>query len=570
MAHRWMLSEPSAHREALMALINVPGVIAQILINRGVLTFDDARRFLKPRLDDLHDPFLMQDMDKAVDRMATALQRHEPVMVFGDYDVDGTTSTALLYLVLRGLSDRVSFYIPDRLQEGYGLSERGIDEAERRGSSLIIAVDCGITATREIDLARTAGIDVIVVDHHQPGDRLPDALALLNPKRPGCPYPFKDLCGVGLAYKVAQALAARLDLPQEIVETHLDLVALGTAADIVPLQGENRVLVKHGLEELQYSQKPGLRALITAAGLSDKELSTSQVVFGLAPRLNAAGRMGDASRGVRLMITTDADEAARLAEELNAENRRRQQQDELVFFEARTLVEQDACLREAKGLVLASDRWHPGVIGIVASRMVEAFCRPAVMIAVEGQVGRGSARTMGDFHLYDALKACSDLLVRFGGHRHAAGLTIRADRIDALRERFNDVVSERTTPADFIPRLPIDAEIAFQEIDARLIKLLKMLSPFGPDNRQPVLVARDLTLASVPSIIGSDRTHLKFRVEQHGRTLEAIGFGMASCAEQLRSQPQGLQLAFTLEENTWNGTTSFQLRVKDIKTGTDA
>lgn len=567
MDYRWMLSEPSARVEEVMALLNVPRIIAQVLINRGVLTFDEARRFLKPRLDDLHDPFVMQDMDAAIHRITAALNRGERVMIFGDYDVDGTTATALLYLVLRSRSDGVSYYIPDRLQEGYGLSERGVDEAEQRGVTLIIAVDCGITASREIDLARTAGIDVIVVDHHQPGDDLPDALAVLNPKRPDCPYPFKDLCGAGLAYKVVQALAARLNLPAEVTEAHLDIVALGTTADIVPLQGENRVLVKYGLEALQHSRKPGLQALIEAAGLAEKPISTSQVVFGLAPRLNAAGRMGDASRVVRLLTTDDPDESTKLAYELNAENRRRQQQDETAFIEARTMVEQDPFLREARGLVLASDRWHPGVIGIVASRMVEVFCRPTVMITVEGQLGRGSARTMGTFHLYDALKACADLLIRFGGHRHAAGLTIRADRIDALRERFNAVVSERTTPEDFISTLPIDAEIAFKDIDPRLIRLLKLLAPFGPENRQPLLISRDLTVVGTPYTIGSEKTHLKFRVGQDGRTLDAIGFGLAAQVDQLRAQPSDLRLAFTLEENTWNGTTSLQLRVKDMKIG---
>lgn len=567
MSQRWIFTKPSDRTERMMELINVPKPVAQILVNRGVASFDEARCFLKPTLDDLPDPFKMRDMTAAIERIEAAIQRRESIMIYGDYDVDGTTATTLLYLTLRLLTDRVSYYIPERLREGYGLSEAGIDEAERRGVHLIIAVDCGITATREVDLARIAGIDVIVVDHHVPGEALPRAHAVLNPRRPDCAYPFKDLCGVGLAYKVAQALAARYNMPPETIRTHLDLVALGTTADIVSLLGENRVLVKSGLDVLRDTKKAGLKALIHAAGLGDREISTSQIVFGLAPRINAAGRMGDASRVVRLMTTDDPDEAGRLAGELNEENQRRREQDTAAFEEACEMVAGDAFLREANGIVLASNGWHPGIIGIVASRMVEMFCRPTVMIALDGALGRGSARTMGDFHLYNALKACNDLLVQFGGHRHAAGLTIRADMIDAFQKRFHEVVTARTTPIDFIPQLPIDTEIEFSEVTPRLMRLLKMLAPFGPENRQPVLVSRDLNLVEPPNVIGSDKTHLKFRVRQHNRILDAIGFGMAGFAGRLKAQPNHVHLAFTLEENTWNGTTRPQLNLKDIKIG---
>ena len=565
MSQRWIFSEPSAQTEQIMSLINVPRIIAQILLNRGVQTFNEARCFLKPTLDDLHDPFLMQDMDLAVDRIATAIDQGESIMVFGDYDVDGTTATTLLYLVLNTLTDCVSYYIPDRIGEGYGLSEQGVDEAAQRGATLIISVDCGITANREVDLARTAGIDVIVADHHVPGDKLPEGLAVLNPKRSECAYPFEELCGVGLAYKVTQALGYRFNISPETIQSHLDLVALGTTADIVPLRDENRVLTKHGLITLQQTAKPGLQALIRTAGLQDKALSTGQVVFGLAPRINAAGRMGDATRVVRLLTTDDHQEAAMLADELNTENLLRRQQDTAASEEARQMVEADSLLREADGLVLASDRWQPGIIGIVASRIVETFCRPTVIISVEGAVGRGSGRTMGDFHLYNALQECADILVQFGGHHHAAGLTIRTDRIPEFQRRFHEVVSAHTTPVDFIPTLPIDTEIEFEEVTPRLIHLLKMLGPFGPGNRQPVLVSRNLSLVGPPNIIGSDKRHLKFKVRQNGCTLDAIGFGMADHAAQLRAHPDGIQMAFVLEENTWNGKTSIQLRVKDVK-----
>ena len=491
-------------------------------------------------------------------------------MVFGDYDVDGTTATTLVFLVLRSLTENVSYYIPDRLSEGYGLSDQGIDVAKERGATLIISVDCGITANREIAQAQAEGIDVIVVDHHVPGDELPGGLAVINPKRHDCPYPFKELCGVGLGYKVSQALAHRLELHPEIIDSHLDLVALGTTADIVPLQDENRVLTKYGLTTLHQTDKVGLQALIRSAGMKERELSTGQVVFGLAPRINAAGRMGDANRVVKLLTTDEWAEAESLSDELNAENARRREQDSTAFEEARQIIDGDPFLREADGIVLASEEWHPGIIGIVASRIVETYSRPAVIIAINGDSGRGSGRTMGDFHLYDALKDCEDLLEQFGGHHHAAGLSISTENIPEFRQRFHDVVSRKATESDFIPTLRIDTEIEFEDVSPRLMRLLRMLAPFGPENRHPVMVSRNLTLVGQPNVIGSDKRHLKFRVRQGGEVLEAIGFGMADHAQELRANPDNVSLAYALEENTWNGKTSIQLRIKDIKLGGDS
>jgi single-stranded-DNA-specific exonuclease len=567
MKHRWTYYDIHPQVDQIMELINVPRVIAQILLNRGVGTFDEARYFLKPTMDDLHNPFLMAGMDQAIERIASAIQKNEHIMIFGDYDVDGTTSTTLLYLTIKLLTDQVSYFIPDRLKEGYGLSIYGIQVAKDRGAGLILAVDCGITANKEVDQARLMGLDVIIIDHHVPGETLPDAVAVLNPKRMDCDYPFKELCGVGLAYKVAQALAEQVGLPDHAVYAHMDLVALGTTADIVPLRDENRVLTKYGLAMIQQTKKPGLQALINAVGLKQKEIVTGHVVFGLAPRINAAGRMGDANRVVRLLTTENREEADQLAEELNMENVRRRQQDSVAFDEARDVVENDAFLSEANGIVLASERWHPGIIGIVASRMVEAFSRPVVMIAMNGDTGRGSARTMGDFHLYNAIKECADLLIQFGGHHHAAGLSIARENVTAFQQRFHEVVTANTTPEDFIPRLNIDSEIEFDEVTPRLMKLLKMLGPFGPDNNHPVLVTRNLTLVGAPNIIGSEKTHLKFKVRQKNHVIDAIGFGMADYADQLRAQPNRVHLAYTLEENTWHGKTSTQLRIKDIVVG---
>lgn len=567
MKHRWTYYDTHPQVDQIMELINVPRVIAQILLNRGVGTFDEARFFLKPTMDDLHNPFLMAGMDQAIERIASAIEKNEHIMIFGDYDVDGTTSTTLLYLTVKLLTDQVSYFIPDRLKEGYGLSIYGIQVAKERGAGLILAVDCGITANKEVDQARLMGLDVIIIDHHVPGETLPDAVAVLNPKRMDCDYPFKELCGVGLAYKVAQALAEQVGLPDHAVYTHMDLVALGTTADIVPLRDENRVLTKYGLAMIQETKKVGLQALISAAGLKQKEIVTGDVVFGLAPRINAAGRMGDANRVVRMLTTENREEAEQLAEELNMENIQRRQQDSVAFEEARDVVENDAFLSEASGIVLASERWHPGIIGIVASRMVETFSRPVIMIAMNGDTGRGSARTMGDFHLYNAIKECADLLIQFGGHHHAAGLSIARENVTAFQQRFHEVVTANATPEDFISRLTIDSEIEFDEVTPRLMKLLKMLGPFGPDNNHPVLASRNLTLVGAPNIIGREKTHLKFKVRQNNHVIDAIGFGMADYADQLRAQPNRVHLAYTLEENTWQGKTSTQLRIKDIVVG---
>ncbi len=567
MKHRWTYYDTHPQVDQIMELINVPRVIAQILLNRGVDTFDEARFFLKPTMDDLHNPFLMAGMEQAIERIASAIEKNEHIMIFGDYDVDGTTSTTLLYLTVKLLTDQVSYFIPDRLKEGYGLSLYGIQVAKERGAGLILAVDCGITANKEVDQARLMGLDVIIIDHHVPGETLPDAVAVLNPKRMDCDYPFKELCGVGLAYKVAQALAEQVGLPDHAVYTHMDLVALGTTADIVPLRDENRVLTKYGLAMMQETKKVGLQALISAAGLKQKEIVSGHVVFGLAPRINAAGRMGDANRVVRLLTTENREEADQLAEELNMENIQRRQQDSVAFEEARDVVENDAFLSEASGIVLASERWHPGIIGIVASRMVEAFSRPVIMIAMNGDTGRGSARTMGDFHLYNAIKECADLLIQFGGHHHAAGLSIARENVTAFQQRFHEVVTANATPEDFISRLTIDSEIEFDEVTPRLMKLLKMLGPFGPDNNHPVLASRNLTLVGPPNIIGSEKTHLKFKVRQNNHVIDAIGFGMADYADQLRAQPNRVHLVYTLEENTWQGKTSTQLRIKDIVVG---
>ncbi len=567
---RWEINDEHPDAPRMMEQINVPRAIAQILLNRDVATFDQARYFLKPTLDDLHSPFLMADMELAVERISAAIEGKERIMVLGDYDVDGTTATTLLVLTIRLLTDHdlVTYYIPHRLTDGYGLSMEGLEEASSRGATLVLAVDCGITANAEVERARQMGIDIVIIDHHVPGETLPNCVAALNPKRADCAYPFKDLCGVGLAFKVAQAVAEHVGLPPDAVNDHIDLVALGTTADIVPLRDENRVLTRDGLDRMRQTRKLGLRELLEVSGLMrDKDLSTGDLLFKLAPRINAAGRMGDATRVVDLLVTEDQREATDLARELDRVNQRRREEDTRTFEAARDQVERDPCLMKSKGLVLASDTWHPGVIGIVASRMVEAFSRPVVMISTAGEPGRGSARTMGDFHLYNAIKECADLLVRFGGHYHAAGLSIEKDRIEAFRDKFHEVVAARATPEDFIPRLEIDAEIEIDEVTPRLVRLMKMLGPFGPANRNPVFVSRNLRLVGSTRVLGKQKNHLKFRVRQseHGRVMEAIAFGMAAEEKRINDSRDRLDLAYTLEEDTFRGQNSLQLRVKDIR-----
>ncbi len=562
---RWdIVNEFSAEEaNALAESIRVPKVIAKMLLHRHVRDFDSARRFFKPNLANLYDPFIMKDMDRAVERLRRAVLSEEKILIYGDYDVDGITSVSLLYLLLKELGVDVSYYIPDRQAEGYGLSPQGIETARERGTGLIITVDCGITGHAEVDMAKSLGMEVVVCDHHEPGPTLPNAAAMLDPKRADCPYPFKELAGVGVTYKFCQGLLLRMGIDQSILDNFLELVAIGTAADIVPLVEENRIFVKVGLEKLNESENTGLNALLEVAGLSGKEISTGHVVFIIAPRINAVGRMGDAERAVRLLTTKDAVEARQIAEVLEHENRHRKNVDEETFRQALGMVQTTFDETATRSLVLHQRGWHPGVIGIVASRVVEKYYRPTVLISVENGIGKGSARSIEGFDLHDALKGCEDLLMAYGGHKYAAGLSIQEENIPAFIQRFEEIAAQRLQSEQLVPKLTIDAEITLAEIDAMFLKLLRYFAPFGPHNMRPVFVSKNLQVVGTPTMVGSN--HLKFKVRQFDQVFDVIGFGMAELSYRVRAGESKLDLAYVIEENEWMGRKGIQLRAKDIR-----
>lgn len=550
---------------AISQEINLPEVVAQILVNRGISTPQAARLFFTAKTDDLYDPFLMKDMEAAVDRVVSALNRRENIVIHGDYDVDGITAVSMLYLFLRDLGGQVSYYIPDRQMEGYGLSMAGIEEAKRRNANLIISVDCGITSISEIELARQLGIDAIISDHHEPGPNLPAAFAILDPKRSGCTYPFKELAGVGVAFKLAQGISRKMNLSNSYLERYLDLVAVGSAADIVPLVDENRILVKEGLDHLNRNGCEGIKALIDIAGLKRGEVQVGHVVFGLAPRINAVGRLGSAERAVKLLITRNYQQAVGIARELELENRRRKEIDNRTLNEALIKIQQEQNPEKDFVIVLARENWHPGVIGIVASRLTDKYYRPTVMITVEDGIGKGSARSIPGFDLFSAIRQCSDLLEQYGGHKYAAGLTIRADRIDEFRRRFNEVASQTLTPETLVPKLGIDAEIELSDITPEVVKTLKEFAPFGPMNMKPNFASYNLSVVGQSRIVGSN--HLKFKVSQAssgGLVYDSIGFNLGHLLP-LAGSGKVIDMVYNIEENEWMNQVNLQLCAKDIK-----
>ncbi|MFH0881570.1 MAG: single-stranded-DNA-specific exonuclease RecJ [bacterium] len=543
--------------------LGVRPVIARLLLQRGITTIKAAADFFKPDRNTLHDPFLFRDMRAAVDRITTALTQREKIFIFGDYDVDGITSASLLYLFFRDLGGDVQYYIPDRQSEGYGLSIDGIETAAREGTRLIVTVDCGITAINEVRRANELGLDVIISDHHQPSDSIPQALAVINPKRADSTYPFGDLAGVGVAYKVAQGVAETLDLDHSYLEKYLDLVAVGTAADIVPLVDENRIFVRLGLEKLNRDPQIGIRTLIETARLKLGRTDVGQIIYGLAPRINAVGRLGSANRAVDLMITSNEQRARHLSQELEHENQERRRIDTATLDEAIDEVEATFDATRDYALVLARESWHGGVIGIVASRLIERYYRPTVMISIEDGVGKGSARSIPGFDIYEALGKCSDLLEQFGGHTYAAGLSLPAENIEEFRKRLNEVAQSMLSKNDLIPKLNIDAELDVNEIDDDLLNQLKRFSPFGPSNPMPIFVSRDVALSGYPRIVGVN--HLKFKIRTAERMLDCIGFNLGDRIQRMDPNRPSNQIVYTIEENEWMGSTYLQLRIIDVR-----
>lgn len=542
--------------------LKVPPVIAQILSHRKIDTYQEARDFFRPHFKQLIDPFLMKDMDKAVKRLHRALRDGENILIYGDYDVDGVTGTSILYKALSRLGGKVSFFIPERQRDGYGLSENGIREARRKNISLIVSVDCGITAVKESHLINDLDMDLIVCDHHHASAELPDAVAILDPKRDDCSYPFERLAGCGVAFKFMQALYMELNEPFHKLIDFLELVAVGSSADIVPIVGENRVMVKFGLEKINTQPGIGLKALLEISRMQYREINPSLVVFFLAPRINAVGRMGDASRAVHLMITSDTKYAQKIARLLEEENRNRRSVDEVTFAEAQEIIESNEKMKSRYGLVLYKEDWHIGVVGIVASRIAEMFNRPTVLLSIRNGIAKGSARSIPGVDIFTALTNCKHLFKEFGGHKYAAGVTIEAEKLKEFTECFDSEI-KKINPVISKPSLEIDCQINLDEVDAAVLRFLKMMKPFGPENMRPLFISKGVSIANEIKIVG--KNHLKFKVKQNKITVDCIFFNALDVKEALESRRENMDIVFSIEENTWNGTTTIQFRIQDFE-----
>lgn len=574
---RWHLRSPDpALQGKLSRELGLSPAVAQILINRGIRDREQGDLFLSPRLDHLPPPREMKDMDVAVERIVRALERKEKLAIHGDYDVDGVTATSLLLLFFQELGVQAEFYIPDRAREGYGLRSETVARFRERGITLVITVDCGISDREAIELARSVGVDVIVTDHHEPPEQLPPACALLNPKRAGDPFPFKGLAGVGIALYLAMGVRARLrerggwgDGREPNLRSYLDLVALGTIADLAPLEGVNRILVKFGLEEMgRRDARPGVRALKEVSGVAEGPVDASQVAFRLGPRLNAAGRLerGDtgsgsgAGIGVHLLTARQIGEARPLAQQLDRANARRQQLEEELLREVEAMIAAQPGLLAGKSLVLGWDGWPVGLLGLAASRLVEAYYRPTVLISFEGERGRGSARSIPSFHLYQGFQGCAPLIESFGGHAMAAGLALHKENLEGFRRRFEEIASP-LTEADLTPALHLDARLGLPDISEALVLELNRLAPFGPGNPEPLFEARGLQVAE-SRLLGSSRSHLRLKLHQDGLLREAIGFSLG----HLFVRPgDRVDLAFEATINEWQGRRAIQLRLRDLK-----
>ena len=561
---RWSLLNPDQNTvSSVKKAFRTSEVIARVLANRNILNPNLAHSFFTPNLDMLHNPYLMQDMDKAVERVLTNINSGKPIMVFGDYDVDGTTGAAALYLAFQKFGADVTYYIPDREKEGYGLSYHGIEVAKDIGIDLIITCDCGINAFVQVDFANEQNIDIIITDHHTTDTELPKAHAILNPKREDCEYPFKGLCGGGVAFKLITAIGNELNIPLTDYEEIIPLITLGTAADVVPIKDENRVIVHHGLNILENLEKPGLKTLLELAGLKG-HISVGQLVFSIAPRINAAGRIGDANRAVELLVTDDQDKARLLAKELDNENKRRQIIQQAVVDEALLKVNAEADLKNENALVLADAGWHPGVVGIVASKIKEEFNRPTIIIALENGSGKGSARSVAGFDLYEALTACKTHLDDYGGHPMAAGLTLSNKKLEDFKKAFINFANERLTEENLQATLTLDSEIALQDITPRFMDFLDKLSPYGPGNMRPKFAIRNAEIAGAPKVIGKTGEHIRFKIRQGLKSYPAVGFGLSNKYEMLITG-QPVDIACVVETNEWQGNTSIQMNVRDIK-----
>jgi len=566
MIKRWTIKKADEQKVLLLQQsLNISQALCGILVNRGIENFEQARNYFRPDIRQLHDPWLMKDMDKAVARILRAMEKKEKILVFGDYDVDGTTAVACVVQMLCKIYDPsyVNYYIPHRHREGYGISKAGIEYAKENGYGLIISVDCGIKSIDLVDEAAAAGIDFIICDHHLPDSMLPAAIAILNPKQADCQYPCKDLCGCGVAFKLITALSAKLGLPESAYFRFLDLVAIAIAADIVPMTAENRILAFYGLKKLNEDPNHGIRALMELSGLKSPASITS-VVFMVAPRVNAAGRMDDARKAVQMFVAESFADSLAYAKLLHADNSDRKEADLNITREALAIIEVDDILRNRNSTVLYQSHWHKGVVGIVASRLIETYYRPTIVLTKSGELVSGSARSVQGFNLYEAIHACREHLLGYGGHFAAAGMTLSPGKVELFSKKFEEVVSATIEPQFLIPELKIDAEIQFPEINFSFFNILQQMEPFGPENRKPVFISRGVLDTGYSKLV--KEKHIRFSLRQQDTVLTGIGFNMADKMELLKNP---VDIVYTLDENVWNGERSLQLKVLDVKSSLD-
>jgi len=569
MERRWILKERGeiAVVKALATVLGVSESLATLMVQRSITTPEEAHAFFNPSLNYLHDPFLMKDMNIAVDRLSTAIKKNEKILVYGDYDVDGTTAVALVYSFLKEQYSNVEYYIPDRYKEGYGVSIQGIDFAVENKCKLIITLDCGIKAVEKIRYAKTKGLEVIICDHHFPGEKIPEALAVLDPKQPGCSYPYKELSGCGVGFKLVHAYSRIHGIPFSKIANYLDLVAVSIASDIVPITGENRVLAYFGLKQLNESPQTGLREIIREAEVC-RALTVEDIVFKLGPRINAAGRMETGSRAVELLISNDTTLATGISKEINTYNNERRNVDRVITTEAMRMISENYRNTNAKTTVLFNPSWKKGVIGIVASRLIETYYRPTVILTESNGFATGSARSVQGYDLYQAIEACSDLLESFGGHMFAAGLTLKKENIQPFMERFENYVNSTITEEQLLPRVLIDTELSFSEINEKFFNVMSQFQPFGPGNMSPVFVSRNVTDSGTGRMVGANGEHLKLDLCQESsgtKTISAIAFNQANHFEYIRNG-KPFDICYSLEMNEFRGNKNLQLNIRDIKT----
>lgn len=573
MVNRWNLQTPTKEelhkRDEFVTRLGISQVVALLLIQRGIASIEEAKKFFKPNLNDLHDPFLMPDMEKAVKRLNKALGNKEKILVYGDYDVDGTTAVSLVYKYLRTYTSSLDYYIPDRYDEGYGISYKGIDYAYENDITLIISLDCGIKAIDKIEYAKNKGIDFIICDHHMPDDTLPDAIAVLDAKRVDSIYPYDHLSGCGVGFKFMQAFAKSNKFPSSDLEKLLDLTAVSIASDIVPITGENRILAYYGLKQLNSNPSLGLKGIIDICGLTNKDITISDIVFKIGPRINASGRMENGKEAVDLLLAKDSEAAREKSENINKYNDVRRELDKKITDEANEAIDEFHDIEDRKAIIVYNPDWHKGVIGIVASRLTEKYFRPAVVLTKSSELITGSARSVTGFDIYKAIESCRDLLENFGGHTYAAGLSLKEENLEAFTSRFLQLAADEIIPEQMTPQIDIDAVLDLKDINMKLMHDLKKMNPFGPENQKPVFCSLNVKDFGTSRLVGKELEHIKLELidPSTNSPIHAIAFGMHEFNEHIKAA-KPFHICYTIEENTYGGSTSIQLMIKDIKTDT--